>query len=211
MNSKGGRGKITPWIKAFSQLPLRWGGWGCSSSADVMLRANVSSWIAVRTDLETLYTGTEACMRIGSGPLAEQFHATLQKIQSKVDAARDAMVNLIEWKQIPKPLLAQTELDLAYTEALLSDMLLDGVNAPYNRPQKPLASASNVVNWHEVISTGTHEQHSWLLAGAQVGGRAWIEPGHDDDIATMNDRAFFSQVSVQWVWNLWECQTLTNA
>ena len=43
MNSKGGRGEITPWIKAFSQLPLRWGGWGCSSSADVMLRANVSS------------------------------------------------------------------------------------------------------------------------------------------------------------------------
>ena len=69
-------------------------------------------------------------------------------------------------------------------------MLLDGVNAPYNRPQKPLASASNVVNWHEVINTGTHEQHSWLLAGAQVGGRAWIEPGHDGDIATMNDRAF---------------------
>ena len=78
-----------------------------------MLRANVSSWIAVRTDLETLYPGTEACMRIGSGPLAEQFHATLQRIQNKVDAARDAMENLPDWKQIPKPLFAQTELDLA--------------------------------------------------------------------------------------------------
>ena len=94
MNSKGGRGTITPWIKAFSQLPLRWGGWGCSSSADVMLRANVSSWIAVRTNLEILYPGTEACMRmmrLGSGPLADQFHSTLQEIQSKVDAAREAM------------------------------------------------------------------------------------------------------------------------
>ena len=48
-------------------------------------------------------------------------------------------------------------------------MLLDGMDAPYNRPQEPLASASNVVNWHEVISTGTRGQHSWLLAGAQVG------------------------------------------
>ena len=26
LNSKGGRGEITPWIKACSHLPLRWGG-----------------------------------------------------------------------------------------------------------------------------------------------------------------------------------------
>ena len=178
MNSKGERGEITPWIKAFPQFPLRWGGCGCSSSADVMLiiRANVSSWIAVRTNLEILYPGTEEFMRIGPGPLADQFHTTLQEIQSKVDAAREAMDALPYWKQIPKPLLARTELDLVYTEELVNAPLPDGVNAPYNRPQRPFASASNVINWHEVMSTGTQEQHSWLLAGAQVGGGHGLSP-----------------------------------
>ena len=102
------------------------------------------------------------------------------------------MVCEVVWFRVQTEL---DELDLTYSETLSSDMLRDRVNEPYIRPQKPLASASNVVNWHEVISTGTPEQHSyaWLLAGAQViqvGGRAWIEPGHDGDIATMNDRAF---------------------
>ena len=90
---------------------------------------------------------------------------------------------------------------LNLTLLTLKHLSVDGVNAPYNKPQKPLASASNVVNWNEVISTGTHEQHSWLLAGAQVGGRAWIEPGHDGDIATtcMNDRSFVFSSQWQWV------------
>ena len=74
--------------------------------ANVMLRANASSWIVVRTNLEIPYPSTDACVWIGSGPLADQFHTTLQEIQSNVDAARGAMRDLPDWGQIPKPLSA---------------------------------------------------------------------------------------------------------
>ena len=187
MQTKGGNGPISPWIKAFSHLPLKWGGWGCSSSADTMLRANVSSWIAVRTDLELLYPGTMDCMKSGSGQLADQFQDSLRTIQSQVVKAREALATLPQWKLPPKYLLAQAQLDLTYTDDLVNDLLLDGVNAPYTRPQKPLASSSNVVNWFTCISTGTPEQHSWLIAGAQTGGRAWVEPGHGTASAADNN------------------------
>ena len=65
---------------------------------------------------------------MGSGPLADQFHTTLQEMQSKVDDTREAMEELPDWEQIPKPLLAQNEVALAYTEALVNGLLLDGVN-----------------------------------------------------------------------------------
>ena len=127
------------------------------------------------------------CMKSGSGQLAAQFHESLRTIRSQVVRAREAISILPQWKLPPNHLLTQAQLDLTYTEDLVNDLLLDGVNAPYTRPQKPLASSSNVVNWATCISTGSPEQHSWLGAGAQTGGRSWVEPGHGTASATDNN------------------------